>query len=98
MEDTIINPDGICSGNKKKPTFWINRPHEGPEQFEFNIESVDFTDGICRFICKSEVVPKDYWPRMVYICNFITGEYEQVGNYELNEGYVFIESKPWLWW
>jgi hypothetical protein len=40
MEETIINPNGLCSGSKTKPTFWISRPHEGPEQFEFNIESM----------------------------------------------------------
>lgn len=49
-------------------TFWIYRPHEGPDQYEF-----DFSDGVKRFICKSDIVPPDYWTRMVYNCNLAMG-------------------------
>jgi hypothetical protein len=74
----------------KKPTFWICRPHEGPEQYEFVLESVVFSDGISRFIYKSEVVPEDYFPRMVYIMNTVTGEYEYAGSYSKNEKGKYI--------
>ena len=93
MEETIINPNGTYGGSKKKHTFWVNCPHEGPKEYEFEYTCVTFTDGISRFIFTSDIVPKDYWPRMAYVCNFITGEYEYVGSYEIKEGYVFIEPK-----
>ena len=53
----------MSSYNKRK--FWINRPHEGPEEYEFQYTPIEFSDGLTRFICKSEDVPKDYWPRTV---------------------------------
>ena len=62
--------------------FFISRPHEGPEEYEFEYIPVEFSDGLTRFICKSEDVPKDYWPPMVYILNMMTGSYEHVGMYE----------------
>jgi hypothetical protein len=74
----------------KKSTFWICRPHEGPEQYEFVLESVIFSDGISRFIYKSEVVPEDYFPRMVYIMNTATEEYEYAGSYSKNEKGKYI--------
>jgi hypothetical protein len=72
--------------SEKKPKFWVNRPHEGPEEYEFDLVAVVFSDGITRFIFKSEMVPEDYWPRMVYILNMMTGCYECVGNYEKKGG------------
>ena len=36
-----------------KPKFWICRPHEGPEEFEFDLVSIIFSDKVKRFICKS---------------------------------------------
>ena len=92
MEDTIINRSDVCEGFKGKPTFWISRPHEGPDKYEFDFMCVDFSDGVKRFICKSDIVPKDYWPQMVYIFNFGVGDYEHVGTYEINGGYIFIEQ------
>jgi hypothetical protein len=80
-----------CNSYSSKPKFWINKPHEGPDEYEFDFISVDFSDGVKRFICKSEIVPQDYWPRMVYIFNLATGYYEHVGSYEKNGGYVFVE-------
>ena len=74
----------------KKPTFWICRPYEGPEQYEFVLESVVFSDGISRFIYKSEVVPEEYFPRMVYIFSAIMGGYEYVGSYSKNENGKYI--------
>jgi len=81
----------VCDGVQRKPTFWISRPHEGPDKYEFDFMCVDFSDGVKRFICTSEIVPKDYWPRMVYIFNFGLGSYEHVGSYEINGGYIFVE-------
>lgn len=80
-----------CNSYSSKPKFWINKPHEGPDEYEFDFISVDFSDGIKRFICKSEIVPEDYWPRMVYIFNFGMGDYEHVGSYEKNGGYIFVD-------
>ena len=74
----------------KKSTFWICRPHEGPEQYEFVLESVIFSDGISRFIYKSDNVPEDYFPRMVYIMNTATEEYEYAGSYSKNEKGKYI--------
>ena len=99
MDDATMNGCHGChsyhgcdmyKGINGKPTFWISRPHEGPEQYEFDFMCVDFSDGVKRFICKSDIVPKDYWPRMVYIFNFGMGDYEHVGTYEINGGYIFI--------
>ena len=83
-----------CNGYEavtKKRAFWICRPHEGPEQYEFTLECVMFSDGINRFIYKSEIVPEDYFPRMVYIFNFLMGNYEHVGSYTKNDVYTLIE-------
>lgn len=77
----------ILLSSQKKSKFWIHRPHEGPEEYEFELVSVNFSDGITRFIFKSEIVPEDYWPRMVYILNTMTGCYECVGNYEYEYEY-----------
>ena len=84
----------MCEGFQSKQIFWINKPHEGPDQYEFDFICVDFSDGVKRFICKSDIIPKDYWPRTVYIFNIITGTYDIVGSYERNErngGYIFVE-------
>ena len=81
----------MCEGFQSKPIFWISRPHEGPEQYEFDFICVDFSDGVKRFICKSDIVPPDYWPRMVYIFNIITGTYDIVGSYERNGVYIFVK-------
>lgn len=70
-----------------KPTFLINRPHEGPEEFEFDLVGVTFSDGVERFICKSDIVPEDYIPRVVYKLNEMTGSYYEVGSYK-KDGYV----------
>ena len=77
-----MNRFDVLLSTQKKSKFWIYRPHEGPEEYEFDLVSVNFSDGITRFIFKSEIVPEDYWPRMVYILNMITGCYECVGKYE----------------
>ena len=72
----------------KKRTFWICRPHEGPEQYEFVLESVIFSDGVSRFIYKSEIVPENYFPKMVYIFSAIVGGYEYVGEYVNKKGLI----------
>ena len=97
MDDATMNGCHGCDildsskGVNRKLTFWINKPHEGPDQYEFDFIWVDFSDGVKRFICKSDIVPQYYWPRMVYIANLLTGEYEHVGSYERNGGYIFVE-------
>jgi hypothetical protein len=74
-----------------KPTFWINRPHEGPEEFVFDLINITFSDGTERLICKSDNVPRDYIPCVVYNLDEMTGTYYQVGSYEKDgEKYVFI--------
>ena len=76
-----------------KPTFWINKPHEGPDKYEFDFMCVDFSDGVKRFICKSEIVPEDYWPDCVYQLNTVTETYDIVGRYKKDKGnniYTFI--------
>ena len=35
-----------------KPKFWINKPHVGADEYEFDFISVDFSDGVKRFIYK----------------------------------------------
>ena len=98
-----MNSCNIFDTQKKKPIFWINNPHEGPDEYVFDMVSVIFTDGIKRFICKSDIVPKDYWPRVVYILNMMTGDYECVGSYTKNENegniYTMVElsssSQSW---
>ena len=100
MDDATMNGchgrdvHDVHEGVQNKPIFWINRPHEGPEQYEFDFTCVDFSDGVKRFICKSDIVPPDYWPRMVYIVNDAKGTYDIVGSYERNEingVYIFVE-------
>ena len=72
----------------KSRKFWICRPHEGPEQYEFVLKSVVFSDGISRFIYKSDIVPEQYFPRMVYIFSAIMGGYEYVGEYVNKKGHI----------
>jgi hypothetical protein len=85
-----------CNGYEevtKKRTFLICSPHEGPEQYEFTLECVMFSDGINRFIYKSEIVPEAYFPKMVYIFNFLMGSYEHVGCYNKTDVYTLIERE-----
>lgn len=88
MDNITVN--NCEEGFKSKPTFMINKPHEGPDEYEFHFISVEFSDGVKRFICKSEIVPEDYWPRMVYILNFGIGDYEEVGSYKKNKDNIYI--------
>jgi hypothetical protein len=78
--------------NIAKPKFWICRPHEGPEEFEFDLVSIIFSDNIERFICKSDIVPPDYTPKVVYMMNKINGlYYDKVGNYKKENGvYILV--------
>jgi len=62
---------------------WISVPHEGPREFEFELEWVKFGDGITRAICTSDAVPVDYWPRAVYVANLASGTYEVVGRWDM---------------
>jgi hypothetical protein len=77
--------------NIAKPKFWICRPHEGPEEFEFDLVSIIFSDNIERFICKSDIVPLDYMPNVVYMMNKTNGLYYKVGSYKKEDGeYTFM--------
>ena len=60
----------------EKPRHWISVPHEGPREVEFELEWVEFSDGVTRGICTSDAVPVDYWPRAVYVANLASGTYE----------------------
>ena len=73
-----------------KPKFWICRPHEGPEEFEFDLVSIIFSDKVKRFICKSDIVPSDYIPKVVYMINETTGLYYEVGIYKKEGGEFFL--------
>jgi hypothetical protein len=77
--------------NITKPKFWICRPHEGPEEFEFDLIRILFSDKVERFICKSDIVPPDYIPNVVYMMNKTNGLYYEVGNYKKEDGeYTFM--------
>jgi len=76
--------------NITKPKFWICRPHEGPEEFEFDLVSIIFSDKVERFICKSDIVPPDYMPNVVYMMNKTNGLYYEVGNYKKEDGVYFL--------
>jgi hypothetical protein len=74
---------------------WINKPHEGPEEHEFEIAWVKFSDGITRAIYSSSTVPTNWWPREVHIFDIFSSAYLRVGSYEsqINNGelvYDFI--------
>jgi hypothetical protein len=47
---------------------------------------VTFSDGVTRLICKSDIVPSDYMPRVVYNLNEMTGSYHEVGSYKIEGG------------
>lgn len=76
----------------QNPRFWVNRLHEGPEEFEFDLTEVAFSDGVERFICKSDIVPPDYMPRVVYKLNELTGSYYEVGSYKKDGVKYVFES------
>lgn len=73
---------------------WINNPHEGPEEHEFNYTWIKFSDGITRAIYSSVTAPSNYWPRDVYISDLISGIYRSVGTYknEVGDVYEFISD------
>ena len=79
-----------------KPKIWINRPHEGPEEFEFDLVGVTFSDGISRLICKSEIVPEDYIPRVVYKLNEMMGSYYEVGSFIKEYGGYGVEGSKYV--
>jgi hypothetical protein len=76
--------------NITNPKFWICRPHEGPEEFEFDLTSVIFSDKVERFICKSNIVPPDYIPSIVYMMNVTNKFYYEVGSYKKENGEYFF--------
>jgi len=65
-----------------KRTIWINKPYEGPEEHEFEIAWIRFSDGITRAIYSSSTAPRDYWPRDVHIFDIFSSSYLRVGSYE----------------
>ena len=69
----------------QKPTttqlHWVNVPHEGPREFEFEFTWASFSDGVPRAICTSETIPSEYWPTAVFVLNLASGAYEPVGAY-----------------
>ena len=86
----------------QKITHWINVPHEGPSEFEFDFTSVTFSDGIPRAICTSRAVPDTYWPTAVYALTPPSAppsappQYTPVGTYRLDNTRtpVFISHAP----
>ena len=76
--------------NITKPKFWICRPHEGPEEFEFDLISIIFSDKVERFICKSDIIPQVYIPNVVYIFDEMTDFFCEVGSYKKENGEYFL--------
>ena len=74
----------------------ICRPHEGPEEFEFDLVGVTFSDGVERFICKSDIVPEDYIPRVVYKLNEMMGSYYEVGSFIKEYGGYGVEGSKYV--
>jgi hypothetical protein len=83
--ENITNPKP-----KPNPKFWICRPHEGPEEFEFDLVSIIFSDKAERFICKSDIVPPDYIPNVVYSIDETCGVCHEVGSYKKENGEYFL--------
>ena len=79
-----------------KPKFMICRPHEGPEEFEFDLFGVTFSDGVERFICKSDIVPEDYIPRVVYKLNEMMGSYYELGSFIKEYGGYGVEGSKYV--
>ena len=77
---------------KPNPKFWICRPHEGPEEFEFDLVSIIFSDKVERFICKSDIVPPDYIPNVVYSIDETCGVCHEVGSYKKENGEYMLVS------
>ena len=74
----------------------ICRPHEGPEEYEFDLVGVTFSDGVERFICKSDIVPQDYIPRVVYKLNEMMGLYYEVGSFIKEYGGYGVEGSKYV--
>ena len=74
----------------------ICRPHEGPEEYEFDLFGVTFSDGVERFICKSDIVPEDYIPRVVYKLNKMMGSYYEVGSFIKEYGGYGVEGSKYV--
>jgi hypothetical protein len=55
-------------------------------------KNLNFSDNIERFICKPDIVPPDYTPKVVYMMNKINGLYYEVGNYKKENGIYFLVS------
>jgi len=68
-----------------RPSFWINKPHEGPDRITCDMREVRFSDGITRIICVSNECPDSVWPNDVYRLNKMLNRYDVIGRYHTTE-------------
>jgi hypothetical protein len=64
-----------------RPSFWVNKPHEGPERITCDMREVRFSDGITRIICDSNECPDSMLPKDVYRLNTRMNRYDVIGRY-----------------
>lgn len=68
-----------------RPSFWVNKPHEGPDRITCDMREVQFSDGITRIICDSNECPDSMLPKDVYRLNTIRNRYDVIGRYHTTE-------------
>ena len=68
-----------------RPSFWVNKPHEGPDLITCDMREVQFSDGITRIICDSNECPEQMLPKDVYRLNTIRNRYDVIGRYHTTE-------------
>ena len=81
-----------------RPSFWVNKPHEGPDRITCDMKEVRFSDGITRIICDSNECSDSMLPKDVYSLNTRMNRYDVIGRYH-TEGtpsvktYVFTSNR-----
>lgn len=68
-----------------RPSFWVNKPHEGLDRIICDMREVQFSDGITRIICDSNECPEQMLPKDVYRLNTIRNRYDVIGRYHTTE-------------
>jgi hypothetical protein len=76
------------------PTFWVNKPCCGPEEYVCILKKILFSDGIERFICTNDQVPESYWPNTVYQFNKIESGYDEIGSYTTSSSFSTERLNP----
>jgi hypothetical protein len=68
-----------------RPSFWVNKPQEGPDRITCDMREVRFSDGITRIICDSNECPDSMLPKDVYRLNTTRNRYDVIGTYHTTE-------------